>query len=75
MTTGTHPEQEAGLFVADFYPRLGEYLATQHAAGYDARAGRARFQAWLSEHADGVRHLVDPRGDHPGGRWRDKLRL
>ena len=39
------------LFVADFYPLLGEYLAERHAIGYDAEAGRARFLAWLSEHA------------------------
>jgi RNA polymerase primary sigma factor len=39
------------LFVAEFYPLLGEYLAERHAAGYDAEAGRARFQGWLSEHA------------------------
>ena len=41
------------LFVADFYPLLGEYLAERHAIGYDAAAGRARFLAWLSEHAAG----------------------
>jgi RNA polymerase primary sigma factor len=40
------------LFVADFYPLLGEYLAEQHSGGYDASAGRARFLAWLSLHAD-----------------------
>ena len=40
------------LFVADFYPQLGEYLAEQHAAGYEAVAGRTRFLAWLSEHAE-----------------------
>jgi hypothetical protein len=40
------------LFVADFYPQLGEYLAEQHATGYDADAGRARFLTWLGEHAD-----------------------
>ena len=52
MTTGASAHQDReGLFVADFYPQLGEYLAEQHAVGYDADAGRARFQAWLSEHA------------------------
>ena len=40
------------LFVADFYPQLGEYLAEQHAAGYEAVAGRTRFLAWLSDHAE-----------------------
>jgi RNA polymerase primary sigma factor len=41
------------LFVAEFYPLLGEYLAQRHAIGYDAEAGRARFLGWLSEHAAG----------------------
>ncbi len=41
------------LFVADFYPEFGEYLAAEHAGGYDADAGRARFLAWLGEHASG----------------------
>ncbi|MGH7734863.1 MAG: sigma-70 factor domain-containing protein, partial [Gemmatimonadales bacterium] len=49
--TGAHQDGE-DLFVADFYPQLGEYLAEQHATGYDAVAGRARFLAWLSEHAE-----------------------
>jgi RNA polymerase primary sigma factor len=40
------------LFVADFYPELGEYLAERHASGYDAGAGRARFLAWLSRPAN-----------------------
>jgi RNA polymerase primary sigma factor len=37
--------------LADFYPALGEYLAAQCATRYDARAGRARFGAWLLAHA------------------------
>jgi RNA polymerase primary sigma factor len=53
MTTGASAHQErAGLFVADFYPELGEYLAERHASGYDAGAGRARFLAWLSRPAN-----------------------
>ena len=53
MTTGASAHQDRGdLFVADFYPQLGEYLAEQHATGYDADAGRARFLTWLGEHAD-----------------------
>jgi DNA-directed RNA polymerase specialized sigma24 family protein len=48
------PQDGADLFVPGFYPELGEYLAEQHAAGYDARPGRARFQAWLGEHAEGT---------------------
>jgi RNA polymerase primary sigma factor len=39
------------LFVADFYPLLGEYLAERQAIGYDAEAGQARFLGWLSENA------------------------
>jgi RNA polymerase primary sigma factor len=53
MTADAPADQDRdGLFVADFYPQLGEYLAEQHATGYDADAGRARFLAWLSEHAE-----------------------
>ena len=39
------------LFLADFYPALGEYLAGQCATGYDTHAGRVRFRAWLLAHA------------------------
>ena len=58
MTAGSGPPQDgaardgADLFVADFCPKLGEYLAEQHAAGYDAGPGQARFRAWLGEHAE-----------------------
>ena len=53
MTTGASASQNhLDLFVADFYPQFGEYLAQRHATGYDTGAGRARFLAWLSEHAD-----------------------
>ena len=53
MTTGASAQQDReNLFVADFYPQLGEYLAEQHATGYDAGAGRARFLTWLIAHAD-----------------------
>jgi hypothetical protein len=45
-------DHEHHLFLADFYPELGEHLAAQCAAGYDARTGRARFLAWLTAHAD-----------------------
>jgi RNA polymerase primary sigma factor len=55
MTTGSGAHQDAeDLFVADFYPQFGEYLAGHYASGYDAEAGRARFLAWLGEHADGA---------------------
>jgi RNA polymerase primary sigma factor len=64
MTTGgsAHQDRE-DLFVADFYPELGEYLAGQHASGYDAEAGHARFLAWLGEHASGGAD-VDPVRDY-----------
>ena len=53
MTSGADARQDhEHLFLADFYPELGEYLAGQCAAGYDARAGRARFGAWLIAHAE-----------------------
>jgi DNA-directed RNA polymerase sigma subunit (sigma70/sigma32) len=72
MTAGSQaPHDGADLFVADFYPKLGEYLAEQHAAGYDAGSGRARFQAWLGEHAeagdaDPVRDYLKQVGKIPG---------
>ena len=46
MTSDTGQDHEH-LFLADFYPALGEYLAGQCATRYDARAGRARFGARL----------------------------
>jgi RNA polymerase primary sigma factor len=52
MTTGgSAPQDREDLFVADFYPLLGEYLAEQHATGYDADAGRSRFLAWLTDNS------------------------
>jgi RNA polymerase primary sigma factor len=53
MTAGASAHQDReSLFVADFYPQLGEYLAEQYAASYDVDAGRTRFLTWLSEHMD-----------------------
>ena len=53
MTASASAHQDRDdLFVADFYPQLGEYLAEQHATGYDPGTGRARFLAWLGEHAE-----------------------
>lgn len=53
MTSPQQPEdQREALFIADFYPGLGARLARQHARGYDAVAGRARFLLWLATHAD-----------------------
>jgi DNA-directed RNA polymerase sigma subunit (sigma70/sigma32) len=49
MTTGM-PDGRGDLFVAEFYPDLGEYLAEAQATGYDAVAGRARFLLWLAKH-------------------------
>ena len=50
MTSDTGQDHEH-LFLADFYPELGEYFAGQCATRYDAHAGRARFRAWLLAHA------------------------
>jgi RNA polymerase primary sigma factor len=47
---GAHQDHD-DMFVADFYPQLGEYLAEQHTGGYDEEAGRTRYLAWLSRHA------------------------
>jgi len=58
MTAGA-PEDHEELFVADFYPELGEYLAERHATGYDAVAVRTQFILWLARHVDpagAVRH-------------------
>lgn len=51
MTTDL-PNAQSGLFIADFYPELGEYLAERHTTGYDAVAGRTRFLIWLAAHVD-----------------------
>ncbi len=52
MTTTVSAEHSGGaLFVPDFYPQFGEYLAAGHATGYDAGAARARFLAWLTSQA------------------------
>ena len=66
MTTGSDTGHgDAELFVADFYPKLGEYLAERHADGYDAVAARARFVIWLAQHAD--RTAARPPRADPGG--------
>jgi hypothetical protein len=66
MTTGPNADDgRAELFVADFHPRLGEYLAQRQARGYDAVAARARFLFWLAAHAD--RAAMRPPGVRPGG--------
>jgi RNA polymerase primary sigma factor len=54
MTSVIQPDdRREALFIADFYPRLGAWLAQQHESGYDAAAGRARFLLWLATHAGG----------------------
>ena len=53
MTPGA-PDDHEELFVADFYPELGEHLAEQHATGYDAVVERTRFLLWLARHVDGA---------------------
>ncbi len=66
MTAGWDAgDGHAELFVADFYPKLGEYLAERHASGYDAVAARARFLFWLAQHVD-KSTIRPPRAD-PGG--------
>ncbi len=63
MTAGPGADQDReDLFVADFYPQLGEYLAEQHVTGYDAGPGRARFLAWLNEQAEAA--AADPVNDY-----------
>ena len=73
MTADARAHQDRDdLFVADFYPQLGEYLAEQHAAGYHAGTGQARFLAWLGEHveaaaaADPVKDYLKQIGKVPG---------
>jgi hypothetical protein len=51
MTTAA-PDSHEELFVADFHPELGEYLAELHATGYDAVAARTQFLLWLATHVD-----------------------
>jgi RNA polymerase primary sigma factor len=66
MSTGSDAgDSRAELFVADFYPKLGEYLAERHASGYDAVAARARFVLWLAQHVD--KSTVQPPRAEPGG--------
>jgi len=66
MTTESNAgDGRAELFVADFYPQLGEYLAERHASGYDAVAARVRFLIWLAKHAD--KSTVRPPRADPGG--------
>jgi RNA polymerase primary sigma factor len=65
MTTSVSAEHSGeALFVADFYPELGEYLAAAHATGYDADAARARFLAWLTRHAVDGPPVTEPVRDY-----------
>jgi len=50
--TPSAPNDHDELFVADFYPELGEHLAEQHATGYDVVVERTRFLLWLARHVD-----------------------
>jgi RNA polymerase primary sigma factor len=60
MTSVPRPDdRREELFLADFHPRLGAWLARQYASGYDAEAGRAQFLTWLAAHADDGEALVD----------------
>jgi DNA-directed RNA polymerase sigma subunit (sigma70/sigma32) len=68
MTSDAGPRQDhQDLFVADFHPPLGEYLAGRYTAGYDATAGRARFRAWLTERAN------DKAGDRTSGQTSEEM--
>jgi len=63
MTTGA-PDDHEELFVADFYPELGEYLAEQHATGYDPVVARTHFTLWLAMHVDQAAHrTTEPRSE------------
>jgi DNA-directed RNA polymerase sigma subunit (sigma70/sigma32) len=69
VTGPAGPRQDHGdLFVADFHPQLGEYLAQRYAAGYDAAAGRARFLAWLTEQGrnETREEMSEPPSDQAG---------
>ncbi len=66
MTSATQPDdRDEALFIADFHPRLGAYLARRHAHGYDAVAARARFLLWLAAHTDEYALTRHQRGDVP----------
>jgi hypothetical protein len=65
MTTDSNAGDDRALFVADFYPKLGEYLAERHASGYDAVAARTRFVLWLAAHVKD--RPVRPPGPGPFG--------
>jgi Sigma-70 region 3 len=59
MTSPEQPEdRDESLFIADFYPRLGAYLAQQHARGYDAVAARVRFLLWAAPRTDGAATIM-----------------
>ena len=65
MTNDSNVGDGRALFVADFYPELGEYLAERHASGYDAVAARTRFTIWLAQHVADLWERpagADPRG-------------
>jgi len=51
ITTAGPDHHDEALFVAEFYPQLGGYLAQRYSAGYEAAPGRARFLTWLTRHA------------------------
>jgi RNA polymerase primary sigma factor len=43
---------ESRLFIAELHPGLGAYLAERLSGGFDSDLGQARFDAWLSAHAE-----------------------
>jgi RNA polymerase primary sigma factor len=74
MTTDSGGGDERALFVADFHPQFGEYLAERHASGYDAAAARTRFIIWLGTHVEGAQARL-PRADRssPDGALMDYI--
>jgi hypothetical protein len=66
MTSPQQPEdRDESLFIADFYPELGAYLARQHAGGYDAVAARVRFLLWVAPRADGAAAIMQALSSRP----------
>lgn len=78
MTTGSDAgDDREALFVADFHPQLGEYLAERHAGGYDAVAARTRYLLWLAQHVaerpELLRHSASDGGDGGDGALMDYI--
>ena len=66
--TSIPPDHHDELFVADFYPELGGYLADKHATGNDAALARTRFILWLAAHLDPADDPLKTKNDGPAER-------